>query len=543
MLQVVHSVAPGANLVFYTAEPNTAPGVTTEAGFANGILTLAKPVSAGGGGAKVIADDVGYYDEPFFQDGILAQAVDTVVGQGVAYFSAAGNESNYSYERPNPNFSTPSITPAGELLMSFDGGITTSLPLSIDSLSPGQFIAIVVQWDQPYVTGAPTSGGASSQIDICVTGQTGSYTVTDVNGKLTSCTGPNMVGSDPVQILILGNPANAASSAGNTNPEVVNLTIGLAGLTSAPTLIKLAVETNGQPDNPIPVAFQTNSPTVQGHPGAAGAAAVGAAFYVDTPACGTTPAMVEPYSSMGGGPILFDVAGTRLATPQMRQKPNFVGPDGINDTFLGQVLAAGYFTSTVKQCQNNANFPNFLGTSAATPHAAGVAALLLQANPALTPAEIYNAMQSTASAMGAVPNASSGYGFIQADAALASVQVKPLPPTVSVTPTSITAGGMATLNWSAVNATGCTASGTWSGAQKASGSMTISPATTGTFQYSLACTNSAGVSGVTNASLTVTAANTGGGGHGGALGEGLLLGLAGLGAARMRRVLRCGKGA
>ena len=71
MLQVVHDVAPGASLAFYTAE-------NSEADFATGIGKLAAA------GAKVIADDVGYFDEPFFQDGLVAQAVDAVEAQGVA---------------------------------------------------------------------------------------------------------------------------------------------------------------------------------------------------------------------------------------------------------------------------------------------------------------------------------------------------------------------------------------------------------------------------------------------------------------------------
>ena len=56
MLQIVHDVAPGASLAFYTAE-------NSEADFASGIGALAAA------GAKVIADDIGYFDEPFFQDG------------------------------------------------------------------------------------------------------------------------------------------------------------------------------------------------------------------------------------------------------------------------------------------------------------------------------------------------------------------------------------------------------------------------------------------------------------------------------------------
>ena len=158
MLQIVHDVAPGAGLAFYSAE-------NSEADFANGIGRLAASVSTGGAGAKVIADDVGYFDEPFFQDGIVAQAIDAVVANGVAYFSAAGNDGTLAYDNTAPSFATASTTApnAGEQLLNFDASgatNTTSLPVTIASLVPGEFVAIVVEWDQPYVTGAPDSGGA-----------------------------------------------------------------------------------------------------------------------------------------------------------------------------------------------------------------------------------------------------------------------------------------------------------------------------------------------------------------------------------------------
>ena len=42
-------------------------------------------------GADIIVDDVTYFAEPFYQDGIIAVAVNDVTALGVSYFSSAGN--------------------------------------------------------------------------------------------------------------------------------------------------------------------------------------------------------------------------------------------------------------------------------------------------------------------------------------------------------------------------------------------------------------------------------------------------------------------
>jgi hypothetical protein len=429
LLQVVHDVAPGAGLAFYA--------VGSEADFGNGIDAL---VNAG---ATVVADDIGYFDEPFFQDGLIAQAIDAVEAKGIAYFSAAGNDGTLAYENTAPVFGTPSsgAPNANEYLLNFDssGSTTaTALPITIAALQPGEYVAVVVEWDQPYLTGSPGSPGATSRIDLCITGAAGNDYIVDNSGNPVTCTGANGTGSDPVQILTIG---NLASAAGNTSAETVNVVIGLADGTPAPGRIKIAVEDNGAGStiNAFPAASATA--TLQGHPGAAGAAAVGAAFYADTPACGTSPATLETFSSAGGAPILFDVAGNRLATPLIRQKPDFVGPDGGNDTFLGFTLAsAGYpggqVRTSIAACQNNTQYPNFFGTSAATPHVAAIAALMLQHSPAATPTQIYAALRSSALAMGAGSgfNFNSGYGFVQADAAMALLSPAPTTPT---TPTTV----------------------------------------------------------------------------------------------------------
>ena len=66
MLQIVHDVAPGASLAFASAF--------------NGLASFAANIqSLAAAGAKVIVDDVIYFAEPLFQDGIIAQAVNNVV--------------------------------------------------------------------------------------------------------------------------------------------------------------------------------------------------------------------------------------------------------------------------------------------------------------------------------------------------------------------------------------------------------------------------------------------------------------------------------
>jgi hypothetical protein len=497
IMQIVHDVAPGAGLAFYTAE-------NSEADFASGIGKLAAPVASGGAGATVIIDDVGYFDEPFFQDGLLAQAVNAVFAQGVAYFSSAGNNGTLAYDNNAPSFATAGTGQnANEMLLNFDqagGAVSTTLPVSIPSLIPGEFISIVVEWDQPYVTGAPSSGGAQNQIDLCVQGATGDVVNNlEPSGNLGSatCTGANAIGADPVQVMFVYNPANACANTASCNSPAttLNIVVGLAGGT-APGRIKVVVEDDGAGSQIT--QFATNSGTLQGHPGAAGAAAIGAAFFANTPACGAASATLESFSSAGGDPILFDVTGARLSTPTFRQKPDLVGPDGGNDTFLGFTLASAGIKDpgTVAACANQGNFPNFFGTSAAAPHVASIAALMLQKSPSLTPASIYQALRNSALPMGSsTPNFDAGYGFVQANTAVVA-------PVMSLANSLIPVGGSTTLTWSSVTATGCTASGSWAGALAPSGTQTVTISSPGTNTYTLTCMDGAGTSASSSVNLT-----------------------------------------
>ena len=72
MLENIHDIAPGANLQFATGVPN-------ELNFQQNIEALAKK------GSKNIVHDLGYPDEPMFQDGLVAQGVDDVTLHGATY--------------------------------------------------------------------------------------------------------------------------------------------------------------------------------------------------------------------------------------------------------------------------------------------------------------------------------------------------------------------------------------------------------------------------------------------------------------------------
>ena len=82
MLQIAHDVAPGAKLCFATAFAGLL-------GFADNIRKLAD--KSGPCGADVIVDDVKYFDEPYFSDSPLSDAIDDVAADGVHYFTSQGN--------------------------------------------------------------------------------------------------------------------------------------------------------------------------------------------------------------------------------------------------------------------------------------------------------------------------------------------------------------------------------------------------------------------------------------------------------------------
>ena len=82
MLEIIHDLAPHAALGFATADPS-------DAAFADNIRSLRFDAHC-----DIIVDDVLYFDEDPFQDGPIAKAVNNVTADGALYFSSAGNEGN-----------------------------------------------------------------------------------------------------------------------------------------------------------------------------------------------------------------------------------------------------------------------------------------------------------------------------------------------------------------------------------------------------------------------------------------------------------------
>src|SRR5690606_8740737 len=109
---------------------------------ANGIRALADA------GCNVIVDDVLYYTEPMFQDGLVTLAIDDVVSRGVSYFTAAGNGARQSYESPFRNSAVAGPI-SGGALHDFDPGPGVDTAQQI-TVPVGTTINFVLQWDQPF---------------------------------------------------------------------------------------------------------------------------------------------------------------------------------------------------------------------------------------------------------------------------------------------------------------------------------------------------------------------------------------------------------
>ena len=496
MLQIVHDVAPKAKLGFATAN-------TGQLGFADNIRALAGDPAApnyqAGFKADVIVDDIIYLDEPFFQDGIVAQAVDEVVAKGVSYFSSAGNRpatqaydskirivpgAAASWANTNLNFAN---VPAALYAGGFHNFAASG---AVDIAQTVQFTAnangnnnVVLQWNEPFDSKPPTAIGApfASGVGTVPTGGSADFTFSGTAGQAvmvfvdgdTTTTGTSI----PDIVLELYSPTNVllATKDTGTNPEFIALELPATGtytvrvssfvatqggdfryevsnaelpepvlsdynllfflstgqfvgaLQEANTLTNRPLELGGinatvtiqlviaRANTPTPgpavadriryVGFGNINPqeyvsyldpVTYGHNSAAGAIGVAAYPFF-------APFAPEAFTSPGPSTIYFDKDSRRLRHVEYREKPDLAAMDGANTTF---------FTSDT--ANDDDTFPNFFGTSAAAPHAAAIAALVLDAagGPgSVSPRKMRKVLQESAFAHDLDPYFSSGFGI------------------------------------------------------------------------------------------------------------------------------------
>ncbi|HKK40373.1 MAG TPA: S8 family serine peptidase, partial [Cryomorphaceae bacterium] len=362
MLQIIHDVAPGANLAFRT-------GFISPVDFATGILELNEA------GCDIIVDDITYISEPFFRDGVVAQAVDAVNNSGTAYFSAAGNFATDSWEGEFNPTAAPEDFVGEAHNFAGEGGNDIYQSITVNS---GDY-TLVLQWDD----GTPEYDNTNSDFDI--------YLADDAGDILFGFNRIN-TGGVPIEVLPFTVQEN------NTSANF--LIVRESG--SAPAFLKYILFRG---DVQINEYDTPNASTIVGQANASGAIAVGAVNYEDAPEYGGLP-VVESFSSWGGTQV----------NGMDRLKPEICAPNRVNTTVD---LGSGSIDGDI--------FPNFLGTSAAAPHAAALAGLLLEArqkfyDSPILPEDIKNILQTSALNIGEGGyDRASGFGLILADSALSQL--------------------------------------------------------------------------------------------------------------------------
>jgi hypothetical protein len=246
----------------------------------------------------------------------------------------------------------------------------------------------------PYAT--PVAGGASvpthGPFSIKVNQAMATSTMTqdfnilyfDINGNYIpaqSLTTNNLINNRPIELIVppaLPSPrCQMVISRSNTTAPA-----------TAANYLKYVYFGNGT-RNCGPAEYTSYlMPVTFGHSAAAGANSV-AAYDV------FRPNIPEYFTSPGPVTIFFDANNNRLATPQVRLKPDVAAANGVNNTFF----PLGNIPVEADSVYDPDTFPNFYGTSAASPNAAALAALVLQSHGgpgSLSPSKVKAILQLTA---------------------------------------------------------------------------------------------------------------------------------------------------
>lgn len=373
MLQVVYDIAPNAT---YAVASNGQTKVDM-ATVIDDLVTW---------GADVIANDVQFITEAMFQDDIITQAIDDAYAQGVAFFTLSHNHRDDSWEGAWASSD-------GDNWLDFAAG-----PDERWGFTPaGSRVRLILQWDQPY----KSISGQNPTTDLWL----GVYRTSD-NVLWFSADWNNLTG-DPYEWFWV-----------NVTPGTQYYVSVWKNSGTDPGLVKLLFQNSGDVSTYSP---NTTASTLYGNSMASGAITIGGVPYFDT-------TQQYYYNSRGVTPILFSPTGTRYGSPIYRNKPDIVSPTGLNNTFFGSddTGFSGADTDT---------YPNFWGTSSSAPAAAGIGALLLDSNPNLTPAQLYDCLRTTANdvtSTGVGFDTNTGYGYIdslEAYATCAALDYGDLPDT------------------------------------------------------------------------------------------------------------------
>jgi len=381
MLEIIHDIAPGAQLFFATAGGG-------EANFAQNILNLRAV------GCDIIVDDVRYFTEPPLQDGIVGQAVNSVTADGAIYFASAGNAGN--------KLKGTSGTWEGDFV---DGG-DVGAPVNgrggrIHSFGATTYNTLTRFSSQGFIGlwWADALGTSTNDYDLFLLDSSG-------NNVIASSTTTQNGTQDAMELLF----------GGDTGERIVVVKVsGDARFLHIDTgRGRLEINTDG---------------FARGHSMAAEAYATAAVDVAPSyPNLFNLRNTVEDFSSDGPRRIFFEPDGTPV-TPgnylssggKVRQTPVLAAADGVTTTVPG--------------------FAPFFGTSAAAPHAAAIAALVKSLNPNLTPAQMRTVLTSSCLdiELAGVDNVS-GYGILMAPLALQNTPPPvPLPNLVLVT--NVISGG------------------------------------------------------------------------------------------------------
>jgi hypothetical protein len=405
MLENIHDIAPGAGLGFAT-------GFVPDVQFANNITQL------GADGFKTIVDDLSDGNDPYFQDGVIQQAINAFVAGGGTYLSSAGNHSDGGYLS---NFRPVTATVSGigtGTFQNFDPTGTTVQPTLGIQVYNGQGANLELQFDDPSYT----SSGVVSNVNF--------YVLDSNNNIVAQGNANNIATQSPIQIL----PTVTADGLYKVAIQVVS--------GPAPNHVVFYERGDGfvAVDQSHGSAGGTYYPTTYGHN--AGGSTIGVAavpFWDASPYTNPSTVYTEPFSSAGPNLSVFAPNGTPLPTPVLLQKPDIAGPDGGVTSFFGGInldtsnppfppaAYTGYnnTTPTVQgevATTTNLNvqptFQSFFGTSSAAPNIAAVVALMKEANPGISNASILTDLKNSATPLNGATKGNyqiqGGFGLVNA---------------------------------------------------------------------------------------------------------------------------------